>query len=160
MSAAPFESAARLGGSGMEEREDHRYDDIIRLPHPVSRTRPQMPMQDRAAQFSPFAALTGYGDAIREIGRLTSERAELDEEERELLDRKQQYLLEHLAEHPVLTVTYFVPDEKKDGGAYLSKSGTLKKIDEIGRWMLFADGTKIPLDEITGIESELFCDLF
>lgn len=159
MSDMPFESAARLGG-GMEEREDHRYDDIIRLPHPVSSTRPQMPMQDRAAQFSPFAALTGYGDAIREIGRLTSERAELDEEERELLDRKQQYLLEHLAEHPALTVTYFVPDEKKDGGAYLSKSGTLKKIDEIGRWMLFADGTKISLDEITGIESELFCDLF
>ena len=137
-----------------------KYEDIIHLPHHVSSKRPQMPMIDRAAQFSPFAALTGYDDAISETGRLTDEKIDLSEEEKEVLDRKQQFLLEKIDERPALTVTYFVPDAKKSGGAYVTKSGNLKKIDAIERWMQLTDGTKIPLDDVADIESELFCDLF
>lgn len=137
-----------------------QYDDIINLPHHVSKTRPQMSMVDRAAQFSPFAALTGYDAAIKETGRLTDEKVNLSEEEKEALDRKQQILLEKLADHPALTVIFFVPDEKKSGGAYVTKRGKLKKIDEFERLMQLADGTKIPLDDVAEIESELFRDMF
>ncbi len=137
-----------------------QYDDIINLPHHVSKTRPQMSMLDRAAQFSPFAALTGYDAAIKETGRLTDEKVNLSEEEKEALDRKQQILLEKLADHPALTVIFFVPDEKKSGGAYVTKRGKLKKIDEFERLMQLADGTKIPLDDVAEIESELFRDMF
>lgn len=137
-----------------------KYEDIIHLPHHVSSKRPQMPMIDRAAQFSPFAALTGYDDAISETGRLTDKKIDLSEEEKEVLDRKQQFLLEKIDERPALTVTYFVPDAKKSGGAYVTKSGNLKKIDAIERWMQLTDGTKIPLDDVADIESELLRDLF
>ena len=137
-----------------------QYDDIINLPHHVSKTRPQMSMLDRAAQFSPFAALTGYDAAIKETGRLTDEKVNLSEEEKEALDRKQQILLEKLADHPALTVIFFVPDEKKSGGEYVTKRGKLKKIDEFERLMQLADGTKIPLDDVAEIESELFRDMF
>lgn len=137
-----------------------KYEDIIHLPHHVSSKRPQMPMIDRAAQFSPFAALTGYDDAISETGRLTDKKIDLSEEEKEVLDRKQQFLLEKLDKRPALTVIYFVPDAKKSGGAYVTKSGNLKKIDAIERWMQLTDGTKIPLDDVADIESELLCDLF
>ena len=137
-----------------------QYDDIINLPHHVSKTRPQMSMVDRAAQFSPFAALTGYDAAIKETGRLTDEKVNLSEEEKEALDRKQQILMEWLGDHPTLTITFFVPDEKKSGGAYMTKSGNLKKIDEFERVMLLTDGTKIPLDDVAEIESELFRDMF
>ena len=117
-------------------------------------------MVDRAAQFSPFAALTGYDAAIKETGRLTDEKVNLSEEEKEALDRKQQILMEWLGDHPALTITFFVPDEKKSGGAYMTKSGNLKKIDEFERVMLLTDGTKIPLDDVVEIESELFRDMF
>ena len=143
----------------MRKAKDN-YNDIINLPHHVSSKRPQMPMIDRAAQFSPFAALTGYDDAISETGRLTDKKIDLSEEEKEVLDRKQQFLLEKIDERPALTVTYFVPDAKKSGGAYVTKSGNLKKIDAIERWVQLTDGTKIPLDDVADIESELFCDLF
>ena len=136
------------------DEKDHGYDDIINLPHHVSSKRPQMSMLDRAAQFSPFAALTGYDDAIQETGRLTDEKINLSEEEKEALDRKQQILLERLDERPALTVIYFVPDEKKSGGAYVTKSGNLKKIDEVERMMTLTDGTKISLDDVYDIESE------
>ena len=137
-----------------------QYDDIINLPHHVSKTRPQMSIVDRAAQFSPFAALTGYDAAIKETGRLTDEKVNLSEEEKEALDRKQQILTERLCDHPALTVTYFVPDAKKSGGAYVTKNGNLKKIDGFERWMMLTDGTKIPLDDVADIESELFRDMF
>ena len=136
------------------------YKDIINLPHHVSSKRPQMPMLDRAAQFSPFASLTGYDDAIHETGRLTDEKIDLSEEEKEALDRKQQILMERLCDHPALTVTYFVPDAKQSGGAYVTKSGSLKTIDKFERWILLTDGTKIPLDDVADIESELFRDMF
>lgn len=136
------------------------YDDIIHLPHHVSSKRPQMPMLDRAAQFSPFAALTGYGDAIRETGRMTGDKMDLSDDERESLDRKQQILLEKIDKRPSLTVTYFVPDAKKSGGAYLTKNGNLKQLNALERWMLLTDGTKIPLDDVVEIESAIFQDIF
>lgn len=119
-----------------------------------------MPMLDRAAQFSPFAALTGYGDAIRETGRMTGDKMDLSDDERESLDRKQQILLEKIDKRPSLTVTYFVPDAKKSGGAYLTKNGNLKQLNALERWMLLTDGTKIPLDDVVEIESAIFQDIF
>ena len=136
-----------------------RYDDIIHLPHHVSKTRPQMSMMDRAAQFSPFAALTGYDAAIKETGRLTDEKIELGEETKAVLDRKQRYLSDMISVQPEITVTYFLPDEKKSGGTYLSVTGKLKRIDEYERMMILTDGKKIPLDDIMDIESNLFCEL-
>lgn len=136
-----------------------RYDDIIHLPHHISKTRPQMSMMDRAAQFSPFAALTGYDAAIKETGRLTDEKIELDEETKAVLDRKQSYLSDMISVQPEITVTYFLPDERKSGGTYLSVTGKLKRIDEYERMMILTDGKKIPLDDIMDIESNLFCEL-
>lgn len=136
-----------------------RYDDIIHLPHHVSKTRPQMSMMDRAAQFSPFAALTGYDAAIKETGRLTDEKIELGEETKAVLDRKQRYLSDMISVQPEITVTYFLPDERKSGGTYLSVTGKLKRIDEYERMMILTDGKKIPLDDIMNIESKLFYEL-
>ena len=136
-----------------------RYDDIIHLPHHVSKTRPQMSMMDRAAQFSPFAALTGYDAAIKETGRLTDEKIELGEETKAVLDRKQRYLSDMISVQPEITVTYFLPDERKSGGTYLSVTGKLKRIDEYERMMILTDGKKIPLDDIMDIGSNLFCEL-
>lgn len=132
------------------------YDDIIHLPHHVSKTRPQMSMEDRAAQFSPFAALTGYDAAIQETGRLTDEKVELGEETRAILDRKQRYLAEMIDTKPEITVTYFVPDEKKSGGAYSTVTGFLKRIDEYEREIVLTDGRKIQLDAVLDIESDEF----
>ena len=132
------------------------YSDIIDHPHYVSKTRPQMSELERAAQFSPFAALTGYDAAISETGRLTDEKIELGEETKAVLDMKQQYLLDMISDQPEITVTYFIPDTKKSGGAYVSVTGNLKRIDEYERLMLLTTGEKIPLDDIMDIESDLF----
>lgn len=132
------------------------YDDIIHLPHHVSKTRPQMSMEDRAAQFSPFAALTGYDAAILETGRLTEEKSEPGEEVRAILDRKQRYLAEIIDTKPEVTVTYFVPDARKPGGAYSTLTGFLKRIDEYERVLVLTDGRKIQLDTIFDIESDEF----
>ena len=127
------------------------YDDIIDLPRPKSKHEP-MPMSDRAAQFSPFAALTGYGDAIDETARLTDARIELSEEERAELDYKQQYL--STLDAPTVTVTYFVPDERKSGGAYVTHTGVLKRVDEVESMVVFKDGLRVPLDEVMDIKCE------
>lgn len=108
---------------------NNHYEDIINLPHHISKTRPQMSMIDRAAQFSPFAALTGYDAAIQETGRLTDEKIDLGEEAKTVLDRKQRYLSDMISVQPEITVTYFLPDERKSGGTYLSVTGKLKRID-------------------------------
>ena len=129
-------------------RMNNRYDEIMGLPHHVSKTRPQMPMSDRAAQFAPFAALTGYDSAIKETGRLTDERIELDEEALTALDRKYQLLIEALDDAPEVTIIYFRPDERKAGGQYVSATGTVKKVDTFGRRILLQDGTRIPLDSV------------
>lgn len=133
-----------------------RYEDIIDLPHHVSAVRPRMPMSDRAAQFSPFAALTGYEAVIREAGRLTQARIELDECGKALLDGKLHLLLAHLDERPEVTLTYFQPDEKKAGGAYIQVAGRVRKIDAYARTVVLTDGTAVPLRQIYDIESELF----
>ena len=127
------------------------YDDIIDLPRPKSKHEP-MPMSDRAAQFSPFAALTGYGDAIDETARLTDARIELSEEERAELDYKQQYLA--TLDSPMVTVTYFVPDSRKSGSAYVTHTGVLKRVDEVERMVVFKDGLRVPLDEVMDIKCE------
>ena len=127
------------------------YDDIIDLPRPKSKHEP-MPMSDRAAQFSPFAALTGYDAAIAETARLTDQRIELSEEERAELDYKQQYLA--TLDAPTVTVTYFVPDERKSGGAYVTHTGVLKRVDEVERMVVFKDGLRVPLDEVVDINCE------
>ena len=140
----------------MINTNNHQYDDIINLPHYVSPTRPRMSMIDRAAQFSPFAALTGYDAAIKETGRLTDQRIELSEDSRAALDRKQQLLMDNLADRPEVSLTYFVPDERKSGRAYVTVTGQVKKVDDYQRLLLLTDGTKIPLDDILDLESELF----
>ena len=129
-------------------RMNNRYDEIMELPHHVSTTRPQMPLSDRAAQFAPFAALTGYDSAIKETGRLTDERIELDEEALTALDRKYQLLMDTLDDAPEVTIIYFQPDERKAGGQYVSATGTVKKVDTFGRRILLQDGTRIPLDSV------------
>ena len=136
------------------------YDDIIHLPHPTSENHPRMSRADRAAQFSPFAALTGHEAAIRETARLTDRQAELSEDIRAELDRKQALLLERLAEQPEIIVTWFCPDGRKDGGAYITTKGRLRKIDLSARRMVLTDGTEIALEEVADLQSELFQELF
>lgn len=136
-----------------------KYDEIMGLPHHVSKTRPQMPMSDRAAQFAPFAALTGYDSAIKETGRLTDERIEHDVEALSALDMKYQLLMEALDEAPEVTITYFQPDERKAGGKYVSAVGAVKKIDDFERRITMRDGTRIPMDDILSIDGELFLSL-
>ena len=136
-----------------------KYDEIMGLPHHVSKTRPQMPMSDRAAQFAPFAALTGYDAAIKETGRLTDERIELDVEALSALDMKYQLLMEALDEAPEVTITYFQPDERKAGGKYVSAVGTVKKIDDFERRITMRDGKRIPMDDVLSIDGELFSSL-
>ena len=130
----------------------NKYDDIINLPHHVSKTRPQMSMHDRAAQFSPFSALTGYDAAIKETGRRTEKRIEPDEDELQILNMKLKLLIDNIDEEPEVTFTYFKPDERKAGGAYLTASGTVKKIDDFERIIFMENGTKIPMDDVLSIE--------
>ncbi len=131
-----------------------QYDDILKLPHHVSSTHPQMPMSDRAAQFSPFAALNGYDDAIRETGRLTDDKIELDDEGLRELNTKLCMLAQHLEDEPEVTITYFAPDERKTGGAYLVKAGGVKRLDDFKRLIIMNDGTCIPMDDVFGIEGD------
>ena len=136
-----------------------KYDKIMGLPHHVSKTRSQMPMSDRAAQFAPFAALTGYEAAIKETGRLTDERIELDVEALSALDMKYQLLMEALDEAPEVTITYFQPDERKAGGKYMTATGAVKKVDDFERRITMRDGTRIPTDDVLSIDGELFSSL-
>ncbi|MBQ9458675.1 MAG: hypothetical protein IJU66_01940 [Oscillospiraceae bacterium] len=141
-------------------RDDpHRYDDIIDLPHHVSVTHPHMTLYDRAAQFAPFKALSGYEDDVEETARLTDERIELDESRKDFLDARLQLLEEHLSDAPVVTATYFRPDERKSGGAYLTVTGNVKKIDAVGRVLILRDGSRILMDDLYSLEGELFSAL-
>ena len=136
-----------------------RYEDIINLPHHVSSTRPQMSMLERAAQFSPFAALTGYDTAIKETGRLTDEKIEIGEEALTFLNMKLQLLVDNQDDKPEVTFTYFKPDERKSGGAYVDVTGTVKKVDDYERQIVMHNGTKIPLDDILNIEGDIFASI-
>lgn len=136
-----------------------KYDDIIHLPHPTSKKYPRMSVRDRAAIFSPFSALSGHGAAIAETARLTDQRMELNEDAKVELDRRQAVLLEHIGEQPEVTVTWFRPDDRKEGGIYVTTVGRAKKIDEFKRILSMVSGQKIVLDDIVQIESQLFYDL-
>lgn len=132
------------------------YNDIINLPHHVSAKHPRMAIIDRAAQFSPFAALTGYDAAIKETARLTDERVELDEYMKDALSHKLRIIEDRLKEHPEIAITYFQSDTKKSGGTYVTVINTVKKIDEYEKAIVMKDGTVIPIDEIISIEGQIF----
>ena len=134
------------------------YDDILHLPHPTSKRHPRMPIVDRAAQFSPFAALTGHRAAIEETARVTDHRIELDEDAKEQLDQTLQLLLERIDEQPEITVTWFSPDKKKAGGQYHTATGKLKRIDSREGRLTLTDGNQIPLEDLLEIRSESFQD--
>lgn len=139
-----------------------KYDDIIGLPRHVSAKHRPMSRRDRAAQFAPFAALTGHGAALSETARLTTDMIELSEDAKALLDMKQQVLCEVLtaAHHPEVTVMYFRPDEVKNGGEYVSLTGRIKEIDSVGRVIVMEDGLRIEIDCIADLDSELFSGEF
>ena len=138
------------------QNDRHRYDDIIGLPHHVSKVHPPMPRSNRAAQFSPFAALTGFEAAVRETERLTEERIELDESQKETLAKRLQMLLDAKGEKPEVSITWFQPDERKAGGAYITHEGRLMKYDWSERKIVMEDGICIPIDDLYGIESSVF----
>ena len=127
------------------------YDDIIALPHPEPRTHPRMSLHDRAAQFSPFAALTGHSAAIAETGRLTASRITLDESEIARVDAALQRLRELLPQAPAVSITYFVPDERKAGGSYQTVTGTARRIDTANGVLLLTDQRAIPIPDILDV---------
>lgn len=133
-----------------------RYDDIINLPHHVSKTRRPMSMENRAAQFAPFAALTGHGAAITETARLTSSRMELSQEMMRNLSRRLAYALER--QSPV-TVTYFEPDAYKEGGRYVTASGMIRRVDDTDGAIVFSDKRRIRLADIYSLDGVIFNDL-
>ena len=135
------------------EQDEHRYDNIIDMPHHVSATRPRMPSMDRAAQFAPFAALTGLGTVMSETARLTGRRIELDEHRKTELNHKLMAAAGPGEDLPEVRLTYFVPDDRKTGGAYAAVQGYIKRVDEYERVIVLRDGTRIPLDELIELET-------
>lgn len=134
------------------------YEEILGLPRHVSTKHPPMPIADRAAQFLPFAALTGYDDAIRESARLTEERPELDEHEREALDARMQAIAERIDEEPEISILYFKEDAQKSGGSREKIKGRIKKIDEYSRAIVMCDGMCIDIDDIIDIGGEMISE--
>jgi len=143
----------------MRDKNDNNYQDIINLPHHQSATRAHMSNYDRAAQFSPFAALTGYDDAVKETARLTNSKVELDEYELDKLNERLNRLQDILSEEPEVSITYFVADNKKSGGSYKTIFGIVKRIDEYERLVLMRDGMKIPIEDIFEIDGDVFKQL-
>lgn len=135
-------------------KDIHEYDDIIALPHPESASHPRMSLLERAAQFSPFAALSGYDDAVKETARLTDEKTVLSEEELEQLNQKFALLMPHIKERPEVTLTRFVADEKKSGGRYLTETVRIRRLDLIHRLLITVAGQKISLDDIADLQIE------
>lgn len=133
-----------------------KYDDIINLPHYISKKHPQMSLEARSAQFAPFEALRGYDDVIKETARLTNERKEIDESQKIILDEKLQIIGEQISMKPMITFTYYIPDSKKDGGRYATVTGNVKKIDEYKHIIVLEDRNQIPISEIVEIIGEIF----
>lgn len=133
----------------------HQYDDIINLPHHRSKTRPHMSLEDRAAQFSPFAALTGHDEAIEETARLTDRKIELDEDAKARLNEKLQYIAENLGTELEVAITYFVPDNAKTGGEYVTKRGIVKKIDQYRNAIIMTGREEICIADIVEIEVQV-----
>ena len=142
------------------ENISHKYDDIINLPHHVSKKHPQMSLHDRAAQFSPFAALTGHKEAINETARLTDEKQILSEDVIAKLNEQLNLIKENIGTNQTVTITYFVPDDKKSGGAYISHIGVVKKIDEYNHTVVLTDKTVIPIEQISDIQSDIFSEIY
>ena len=126
----------------------HRYDDVIYRQHPTSKKHPRMSRMNRAAQFAPFAALIGYEESIEETARLTDRRIELSEYEIEELNAKLNFIQEHIKERPEVIITYFQPDERKEGGAYITVTGKVRRIDEVNRVWVFEDEKRVKLENI------------
>ena len=142
------------------ENISHKYDDIINLPHHVSKKHPQMSLHDRAAQFSPFAALTGHKAAINETARLTDEKQILSEDVIAILNEQLNLIKENIGTNQTVTITYFVPDDKKSGGAYISHTGVVKKIDEYNHTVILTDKTVIPIEQISEMQSDIFSEIY
>ena len=132
---------------------NNSYADIIDLPHHVSKRHPQMPMEKRVAQFSPFTAVSDHDEAIHETSRFTEEQLELSEDEITVIDRNLQWLREHIKEQPEVTITYFKPDETKNGGAYVTVTGSARKIDAGG--LILHNGTVIPIEDVISVNTRL-----
>lgn len=139
-----------------EEKETNRYEDIIHLPHHQSKTRPHMSIHDRAAQFSPFSALTGYEDAVKETARLTDQKIELSEETKSVLSAKLNLIQDSIEKRPEIAITYFQADEKKSGGEYVTEIGVVKRIDPYQRVVVMQNKMKIPIDDIVEILGDIF----
>ena len=135
---------------------DKQYNDIINLPRHISKKHPQMSIYARSAQFAPFAALTGYEDAVKETARETNQKIEIDEELKAILDSKIQTIIEKINHKPEITITYFVPDEKKEGGEYRTISGIVKKIDTYNQQIILENSTEIRIEDIIDITGEMF----
>ena len=134
----------------------HKYDDMIGLPHPVSKFHPPMARIKRAAQFASFDALTGFGAAIHEAGRETEEKKEMSEDEIDMIDARLAVIEKHINEQPNITVTYFLPDNKKAGGRYVTVSGKVKKLDGMKCAIIMTNGTKIPIGDVQYIDGDMF----
>ena len=134
----------------------NNYDDIINTPRWNPKKHPRMPMESRNAQFAPFAALTGYEDAVKETARLTERRIEIDDGLKQVLNNKLQYVLENSNINPIVEITYFLPDDRKKGGRYIEKIGQIKKVDNIEGFIIFKDKEKIRIDDVINITGEIF----
>ena len=135
------------------------YEDIVDLPHHISKKHPQPTMADRAARFAPFAAITGYEEMVLEEARVTDERIEMDESSKAALNEKLNMILEFIDEQSEVSITYFEPDKRKAGGAYVTVTGTVKRIDEYEHLVIMTDGKKINIDDIYNLQGELFYSL-
>lgn len=136
-----------------------KYEDVIKFSHPTSKRHPRMTLSERAAQFSPFAALTGYNESVKERERLTKQKIELADDERQILDVKLHFLQAHIKDELEIRITYFEPDLYKEGGRYITKRSFIKKIDAYNQMVIMKDNTNIPIKRIIKIEGEIF-DLF
>lgn len=134
----------------------NEYGDIINLPHHQSNKHPHMSLHDRAAQFAPFAALKGYDDEIIETARLTDERLELSNEDMALLNERLHIIIDNIKSNPEVEITYFVPDDKKSGGAYVTAKGNIRRIDDVERIIYFTNDMKISIEDLYRIDGELF----
>ena len=140
----------------MDNKETHRYDDIINLPHPTSKTHPRMPLYNRAAQFSPFAALTGHEAAIAETARRTDKKHQLSEDTIAELNEKLNLIAKTIGIKQLVTITYFVPDQKKTGVSYTTCTGVVRKIDTYARALIMEDNTIIEVEQISDIQGRMF----
>lgn len=129
----------------------NNYEDIINMPHHVSTKHPQMSLENRAAQFAPFAALTGYNDIIKETSRLTDMKLELSEEMKDIINDKLNFLNEKIKSKPIATITYFIKDKVKEGGSYITITSNIKQIDLVNKYIILTNKKKISINDIIGI---------